>query len=56
MCQRPNAAELSCGAECELLNQTAWVRRQLQLLVMPQEQVHYDGTLASVSAEIKRSY
>jgi hypothetical protein len=31
----PNASELSCGAECESLNQTAWGRRQLQLLVRP---------------------
>jgi hypothetical protein len=28
-----NAPELSRGAECELLNQTAWGRRRLQLLV-----------------------
>ena len=28
-----NAPELSRGAECELLNQTAWDRRRLQLLV-----------------------
>src|SRR5688572_9592572 len=29
----PNAPELSRGAECEILNQTAWRRRRLQLLV-----------------------
>jgi len=28
-----NAPELSRGAECELLNQIAWGRRRLQLLV-----------------------
>jgi hypothetical protein len=32
-CCTPNAPELSRGAECELLNQTAWRRRRLQLLV-----------------------
>src|SRR5947207_3735246 len=31
--RQSNAPELSCGAKGELLNQTAWRRRQLQLLV-----------------------
>src|ERR671915_302568 len=29
----PNAPELSRGAQCELLNQSAWRRRRLQLIV-----------------------
>src|SRR5436190_17766912 len=31
----PNAPEFSRGAECELIHQTAWDRRRLQLLVRP---------------------